>query len=269
MSQHSIVTDAAWKKHLIRHRWRHGMEIRAYTICWNESSMMPYFLRHYEQFCSKIVVYDNGSTDATKEVVLSHPRCELRALDTQGKCPQSALLSVKDEAWKECRSQAQWVICCDVDEFLFHPRLLEYLRACATAGVTIPAPQGWQMTAERFPTIDGQIYEEVRSGFLDEWYSKYVIFDPTRIAAINYEAGCHTARPTGNVRIDRSPELKLLHFKYLGLEYIVERYAALASRTSSEDIQRGFCRHYRRSREEIDSLFGEWQRKSSVVPLYI
>jgi hypothetical protein len=48
------------------------MRVHVYTICWNESRVIEYFLRHYEQFAERVVVYDENSTDGTKEILAAH-----------------------------------------------------------------------------------------------------------------------------------------------------------------------------------------------------
>ena len=52
------------------------MKIACYTITYNEELMLPHFIKHYKQFCDKIVVYDNMSTDRTKEIALDNG-CEV------------------------------------------------------------------------------------------------------------------------------------------------------------------------------------------------
>src|SRR6266446_6140390 len=116
------------------------MNIHLYTICWNERRVLPYFLRHYEQFCERIVVYDNGSDDGSTAIVRAHPQCESRPIDTGGTLCEQTLLYVKGETWKESRHKADWVIACDVDEILYHPGLSAFLEDCRAAGITLPVP---------------------------------------------------------------------------------------------------------------------------------
>jgi glycosyltransferase involved in cell wall biosynthesis len=55
-----------------------NMKIWAYAICWNEEVMLPYYLKHYEKFCEKIIIYDNMSTDNSRNIIKNHPLCEIR-----------------------------------------------------------------------------------------------------------------------------------------------------------------------------------------------
>ena len=47
------------------------MKITLYTICYNEQEMLPYFLNHYSKMVDKIVVYDNQSTDNSRQILES------------------------------------------------------------------------------------------------------------------------------------------------------------------------------------------------------
>jgi glycosyltransferase involved in cell wall biosynthesis len=237
-----------------------SMNITLYTICWNEARMLPYFLRHYERFCAQIVVYDNGSDDGSQEIVGSHPLCDLRHIDIGGKYDESVLLKVKGEMWKESREAADWVICCDIDEFLHHPELLGFLADCRDRQITVPVPSGWQRVSEQFPVTDGQIYDEVNSGCPHGEYSKRVIFNPSEVKEINYSPGCHSARPEGNIHEFADDSLRLLHCKYLSLEYVMARYSAMARRMSRFSLDHGFGCHYLESPERIAERFSEcWQ----------
>src|ERR1700722_20355846 len=63
---------------LIGLRGSRGLRIHVYSICWNERRMIEYFLRHYETFAERIVIYDDDSDDGTKEILLAHNKVEVR-----------------------------------------------------------------------------------------------------------------------------------------------------------------------------------------------
>ena len=229
--------------------------------------MLPYFLRHYEQFCERIVVYDNGSDDGSQEIVAAHPLCELRHIDTRGEFHEAALVTVKRETWKQSRQKADWVIACDVDELLHHPHLIEFLSECRRSGITMPVPAGWQMVADRFPTTEGQIYDEVHTGFPDTQFSKRAIFNPSAIQEIIYGPGCHEALTKGDVRECADPALRILHFKYLGLEYLSWRYGEYARRLSEFNRAHRFGFQYLWQPEKLAVEFAAYQRQARHVSL--
>jgi hypothetical protein len=243
------------------------MTIHLYTVCWNEIRILPYFLRYYEQFCDAIIIYDNGSDDGSMELIASHPLCKLRHVDSNGEFDEGTMLRVKGQEWKQSRGVADWVISCDIDEILHHPELPQFLEECRGAGVTVPVPSGFQMVSRRFPAHNGQISDVVSAGFRDSFFDKRIIFNPAAIREINYSPGCHWARPDGDVRERIDPALKLLHFKYLGLEYLTARYAALDRRRSQFNRQHGYGDQYSWSAVTLDAELAKYLSWAKPVDL--
>jgi len=60
------------------------MKICVITLCYNEEVILPFFIRHYEQVADRIICYDGGSTDRTREIIAACPIAELRELNTGG-----------------------------------------------------------------------------------------------------------------------------------------------------------------------------------------
>lgn len=193
------------------------MSLAVYTFTFNEAKLFPYFLRHYTQFASKIVVYDNQSTDDTVRLA-QDAGCEVRPWDTGGQFGDPHVL--KNQCWEESRGVHDLVVVCDSDEILWTPDLTNELQRLRDAGIALPQVSGYQMVSDTFPTTTGQIYDEVKWGARDPvYFDKLIVFDPN-VARPNYGVGCHTARP--NVPIAPSG-LKLLHYKHMGVEYAMER----------------------------------------------
>lgn len=236
--------------------------VHIYAVCWNERRILPYFLRHYEAFAERIVVYDDGSNDGSIEILKANSRVEVRKLPGSRISPEEDRRNVKSHAWKECRGLTDWVIACDTDEFLHHSRLPEFLTDCQARGITMPIPTGYQFFAEWFPTTTGQIYDELRFGFPDREYDKPLLFDPNAIEDLGYDAGCHRTQPSGRIVIERSPQLRLLHAKFLGLRYVKERYGELASRCSQHDREQGWDYQYFWDHSELERRWDGYRRKA-------
>src|ERR1700730_12307749 len=119
-----------------------AVRIHLYATCWNEEQMIPFFLRHYEPLVDRIVVFDDSSTDRSRELLGASPKVELRRLK-QGKSFMLMQMEELNQCWKESRHRADWVITCDIDEQIYHYRhLRDYLGTCTRDEVTILDPLG-------------------------------------------------------------------------------------------------------------------------------
>jgi glycosyltransferase involved in cell wall biosynthesis len=114
------------------------MEVHLYTIVWNEEEMLPFFFRHYDSLVSRYIVFDDGSTDHTLEILAAHGRVEVRPfVRTHTDSYVLSAQSLHDRVWKESRGRVDWVIITAVDEHLYHPGGLgRYLRIARSCGVT-------------------------------------------------------------------------------------------------------------------------------------
>jgi hypothetical protein len=236
------------------------MKIEVFAICWNEIELVPYFVRHYKTFASRITVFDNYSSDGS-DIALSKLGCEVikyggRELDDR------EYLRIKNNAWKD--SKADYVIVCDMDELLYHPNIKSYLHSSFLNGVNIFETQGIDMFSNNMPAMgNGQIYEFIKTGFESPAYSKRVIFSPS-IENINYDYGCHHSQPTGNLIFDSSRELKVLHYRNIGgSQRLLKRHKAYQQRMCHYNKRMGLGKHYLRSDKQIISDFEGSLRRST------
>lgn len=193
-----------------------------YSVMRNERTILPWFLKHYRSFCDRIVIYDDQSDDGTQDIALKGG-AEVRRYPYRG-LDDTQFVQLANEQYKEARGYADWIIWVDADEFLYHPRMAERLAELHDLGITLPKTQGFNMVAEHPPTGDGQIYEEITTGFFHDRYSKPVILDPT--LDIVWEVGKHAIHVTGGIPVQNSNDpFKLLHYRFLGRAYFEQRSA--------------------------------------------
>jgi hypothetical protein len=234
------------------------MKIEIFVLCHNEERIMPYVMRHYNQFAS-VVILENNSTDKSVDIARS-----MGARVWQHDVPDFVddlwYIVLKDNCWKA--SKADWVIIVDADEFVWHPCIMRILDETTA---TIFKPRLYEMFSEKFPTTEGQIYDEVKMGC--NGGSKINIFRPSEIESINYGAGCHTANPKGNVILDTESEIRTLHMRFLSLEYVKERTARASKRMSESNLKTGLGYHYLWNEEQITNHFvGHLNHSTQVIP---
>jgi hypothetical protein len=173
-----------------------------------------------------------------------------------------------NHCWKESRGRADWVMICDIDEHLYHHKQLRgYLEQCKSNGVTIINPVGVEMVSSEFPPADAILSETVRQCVRAFTLDKMAVFDPNAIEEINYSAGRHVASPTGRLVFPPKREVKILHYKYLGLDYLVSRSADLSSRKTDFDRARGWGAHDQRSPDEFRLHFEELSRGTEDISM--
>ena len=197
------------------------MRVWVYAICKDEKPIVGYFLRHYSTFAEKIIIYDGGSIDGTRQEIADCPKAELRDWIGSTGIVDHEFLDFAHEQWKEARGRAEWVAWLDLDEFLYHPNITEVLQRYLEEGVEVPQVRGFTMVSDQFPTTKGQIYDEVKTGFYDDCWSKNAIFR----AGIHWNVGRHSInKEVFNPRSSKEVEIKMLHYRCLGLDYLKNRH---------------------------------------------
>jgi hypothetical protein len=110
-------------------------------------------------------------------------------------------------------------------------------------GITIPQIDGHDMVSESFPEYDGNpITDKIKIG--SETYQpmcKNIIFDPK--IDVEYGIGGHSINSKQG-KLSPTAELKLLHYKFLGKEYVKNIYISRAKRLSEFNKQNKLGEHY-------------------------
>jgi len=192
--------------------------------------MMPFFLRHYSTFADRIIVWDEASTDGTREAVKACPKAELRDWPFKG-LDDEKFLDAQNNWHREARGQADWVLWPDVDELLWHPSPRPFLVRARARGWDMVHSRGYAMTPQSPPPNDGrsQFYDICAVGAPTPNYDKSLIFNPA--CDIKYDIGRHEVKEFSGRRPPLSVwSFKLLHCHFLGLEYTQARNARNYSR---------------------------------------
>jgi hypothetical protein len=82
---------------------------------------------------------------------------------------------------------------------------------------------------------------------------------------INYNFGCHNARPEGNIVAHQYGGLKMLHYKFLGLEDHKYKQKIRAERLSGFNKEHGFGLYYLISEKEQEEDYRSYLNKSIKI----
>jgi hypothetical protein len=206
--------------------------------------MLPYFFQHYDPIVDRYFISDHGSTDRSRALLAANRKVVLREFKSDSDSFVWAANAHYNQCWKQSRGVADWVIIVNVDEHIYHSDLRRYLEACTENGVSILRPEGYNMVSDDWPPSDKPLWQTVQHGMRDPFWDKPQVFDPNRIEEINFKEGRHTAAPAGEVVFAEPEEARMLHYKYLGAEYMVQRHAELRARIPTADFERGFGYQY-------------------------
>lgn len=216
------------------------------AVCFNEAPILPFFLDHYVHYvgASKVILHDGGSTDGSAEIAARYPQVEFIVSPSE-KLDDRDLMRIRNEAWKPYREQCDWMVVCDVDEFLHAPDLRGTLRELKRQGITLPMVQGFNMIAKSHPAHQPgrYLWQDRQAGWPDPRYlNKNLIFDPA--IDINYTLGCHNCQPTGPVRRSAGFVFKNLHMCMPSYRHVIEKSRRSAARLSEWNKQTHAGFHY-------------------------
>ena len=243
------------------HKSIHGINhpiVHYYAVCWNEERILPFMFQHYDKFVDHYTIYDNYSTDQCEAIIRSHHNADIVKFRTDG-FNDNEHARIKNSCWKRSRGKADYVVVCDTDEFLYHEDIFAFLQDASRQRYSFFRPEGWEMYSATFPTFEKGIplTTQVKVGVPSPNYGKSILFDPYRIVEINYEPGAHFCHPLGLVRTLNHSGLKVLHYKNLGLDYMMSRINSYRKRMSDINKEEQYAFHYYYDDQQIAATFHE------------
>ena len=135
-------------------------------------------------------------------------------------------------------------------------------------GYTLLVPEGYDMYSEVYPEHDAVMLltEQVKTGIRREYYDKPIVFNPNAIVEMRFEVGAHRASPLGIVKKKEYGGIKLLHYKNLSLEHVLQRFSLYSGRLSEVNKTNCWGEHYLVEESRIrDEFNGNFSRCETVV----
>lgn len=214
-----------------------GTRITVLTWMKDEEHILPFFLRHYD-FADRIIVWDNGSKDRSREMLEANPKVEIRTWDSGGELRDDQLRQMKNEEYR--KTGPGWNFVVDVDEFVWSPNIKGFLDLCDIHGITLPQTQGFDMVSRQLPVDDGKssLMDLVKEGRPNPMYNKFCVLRDT--CQVTYWYGAHwMVDGKGRLVVSSEKKLKLLHFRYLSKELVMEKARRIVLSDENRKMQVG------------------------------
>lgn len=191
------------------------MKIELFTYTLNDEDMLPFFIRHYEPLVDKMTFIDSGSTDNTLKLIKKFNVIQTGITWWDW----DAYHRIKNTVWKQ--SNFDLVFFPDLDEFLYKPKLREFLEANSYDFYQM---EGYQMVSEEFPKKGTDILD-IKDGSPLPLHNKFSIFNP-KIDFVFDNAHTITTKSTNICKF----KIKLLHYKYMGVKHMLKRAKLIKER---------------------------------------
>jgi glycosyltransferase involved in cell wall biosynthesis len=241
--------------------------VHAYFLCYNEAHILPHLLDHYLNFCEKIYIVDNFSTDESEEIINSFENTEIIKYDSKNELRDDLYVQIKNSVWKKSRGVADYVIVGDADEFLYHKDMKGFLTKSFSKGISIFKPEGYHMVADESLdlTENDNIFKMVKNGVRTNVLDKMMMFDCNKIEEINFGFGCHVAQPKGDILLSDDNNLKMLHYKFLGIKNHLFRNNIRRERLSEFNKKYGLGSYYQYTDEQVIDDYRSYLMKQTTV----
>lgn len=216
------------------------MKTGLFVLVWNESLMLPHFMKYYIHQVDFIEIFDNGSTDDSIEELKKnygdtgkikiHDVSEFRGLRQLSE-------KVQNEMWCELSKKYDVLIHVDVDEFIVSDKK-DNLKTCLEDFFKSPANfvkvKGYEaaLNINRQFVPEDNIVEMAKHGFLYSLMCRPCIIKPKLFKEWNLTWGRHGWDPKLKMGVlkqwERRPILK--HIRGANLEFVVQKRMDTAER---------------------------------------
>lgn len=136
--------------------------IEVISFFYNESFMAPFFLNHYSYADKITVLYDDATTDNTREIISNYPNAQIVPFTFPNLFDD--VLKVETIRDYYLHSECDWVIIPDSDEFVFCDDLHEFLSRQVSDIVRVRLYQVYRHANEKDLDPSIPIYLQRRHG---------------------------------------------------------------------------------------------------------
>lgn len=242
------------------------------TLCKNEQDIIPFCIDYWKRIADKVVVFDNGSTDNSVELLSKEDFIEVRTFDSEGQ-NEFIQKDVKENAYKEFKNDYDIIILSDMDEVFYFDDFKAVASEMIEKGYNVLATPIYSLCESFKPQYEeGKYLHQLCHKFYKqrmnhmsglENISKLSIFNTKITNEVRMSVGQHIVMTYPQMKLMISDKGFNLHIdKGLGEDYYVQRRKKMANNLSDINKQHGFCIEYSKTEEESRREYKEHQSKS-------
>lgn len=225
-----------------------SIALNIFIFCYNEKHLISDTIRHYRTLFPgcKIIILDNKSTDGS-QIIAKQMGCIVKEFGTAGQFDDYKHRQLRNECWKMI--QNQWVIVCDMDEWLCITKddLLEE----DSKGTTVLTVKGYDIIGDSHKEDLSDInLHALKYGIPNGSENKPLCFKPGPIKEMFFEVGGHYFQPQGVIKWSEKSYI-LKHMNHLGLPFKLYRNKIRYDRSHKARTQWSLCMVYAESVEEV------------------
>lgn len=225
------------------------MKFYVYTFCYNEINLLPFIVKYWQTYATKVIVYDNYSTDGSREYLQQYDWIELRRLDTSDRYDPDKMLEIKNIAWKECkRKRIDFVQVCDIDEVLWDYDIKQTLMNIKNSKSTAVMGNVYECQKEKLPVFNNHFFAHEYYGvsLIKADFKKLALFSPVHIQEINLTEYSQSCDVQGNVKFYNNG-IYIFHLKMFGNDNMSQHVMEIMNRYVRRDVNKIITRYGERT----------------------
>lgn len=242
------------------------------TLCKNEQDIIPFAIQYWRKVADKVIVYDNGSTDNSIELLSKEDFIEVRHFDSNG---QNDFIQrdVKVNAFNEFKDIYDIIIITDLDEVFYFNDWNSVASEFVESDNNILSVPIYSLCEDDKPQYnDDKPLHQLCCKFYKqkmnhaprmENYSKHSIFNCKAIKGLSMTVGQHITNVTPKNKILFADCGFCLHIdKGFGIEYKHNIRKQMNNNLSQENKTHKLCFEYAKDFEELKEEYINNQKNS-------
>jgi len=259
------------------------MKIDWYVLCYNEEFIIPWIVQYWEKIRKDgidlhVYCYDNYSSDRSVEMLSKYDWITINYFKTEGQ-DDSIQAIIKNNAWKQSKGKADFVVVSDFDEIIWSNDLKSELQYMKDNDFNVLGTKWYAFCGEKTPeyTEDKYLHQLVGKGYKQyinhmpqyKDLGKFMIIDPNKIDDMGWSVGNHICKPSPGIRLYVSDKIVAFHInKGLSEDYFVNKRKIMGANLSENNKRFNMCYEYNYPEEKSREEYRNYQKDSIEIKYF-